>query len=207
MVTEAIRAAPEGGGIDPVRRARLEGMVERDYRVIWRLLRRLGLPPNDADDAAQQVFLIAAERLDDIQPRSERAFVFGTALRLVQSFRRRTRRELPSDQGDDNLSGLPDPERLTEQRRALEALNRILATLPLELRSVFVLFELEAMTSPEIAELLGIPLGTVASRLRRAREQFRALVAGGAPVAAASSGADAPDPELAPRSERAGEEP
>ena len=196
MVTQPVRAVPEGGEMDPARRARLESMVERDYRVIWRLLRRLGLSPNDADDAAQQVFLVAAERLNDIQARSERAFVFGTALRVVQTFRRRARRELPSDKGDDNHSGLPDPERLTEQRRALEALHRALENMSLELRSVFVLFELEAMTSPEIADLLGLPLGTVASRLRRARRQFRALVAGGA----------APDPELAPRSERAGEE-
>lgn len=196
MVTQPIRAAHQGGEIDPVRRARLEGMVERDYRVIWRLLRRLGLSPNDADDAVQQVFLIAAERLNDIQARSERAFVFGTALRVVQTIRRRARRELPSDAGDDNHSGLPDPERLTEQRRALEALNRALESLSLELRSVFVLFELEAMTTPEIADLLGLPLGTVASRLRRAREQFRILVAGAA----------APNPEPASRSERAGEE-
>jgi RNA polymerase sigma-70 factor (ECF subfamily) len=53
----------------------------------------------------------------------------------------------------------------------------VLEQLPLDLRAVFVLFELEGMTSPEIAELSGVPLGTVASRLRRAREHFRELVA------------------------------
>ena len=46
-----------------------------------------------------------------------------------------------------------------------------------DLLEVFVLYELEGFTSPEIAELLGIPLGSVASRLRRAREQFRAAAA------------------------------
>jgi RNA polymerase sigma-70 factor, ECF subfamily len=168
---------PVAGVDDPQRRQRLQRMIERDYRLIWRLLRRLGLPTNDADDSAQQVFLIAAERLDDIQLRSERAFVFGTALRVAQSFRRRARRETISDDGDSNLSRQLDPEQLTEQRRALRTLNQLLEVMPFDLRSVFILFELEALTSPEIASLLGLPLGTVASRLRRAREQFRSLVA------------------------------
>jgi len=53
----------------------------------------------------------------------------------------------------------------------------VLAQMPLELRTVFVLFELEEMTTPEIAELVGVPVGTAASRLRRAREEFQRLVA------------------------------
>jgi RNA polymerase sigma-70 factor (ECF subfamily) len=151
-------------------------MIAHDYRLIWRLLRRLGLPPEQADDAAQQVFLIAAERLADIREQSERSFAFGTALRVAQSQRRRTARApTPLDDGL-HVSPLPDPEQLTDQRRARERLDAALAALPLELRTTFVLFELEGLTSPEIAELAGVPLGTVASRLRRAREQFRGLV-------------------------------
>jgi RNA polymerase sigma-70 factor, ECF subfamily len=53
----------------------------------------------------------------------------------------------------------------------------VLDAMPIELRAVFVLFELEGMTSPEIAAISGLPPGTVASRLRRARERFRELVA------------------------------
>ena len=59
--------APEAPACEATRRARLEGMVARDYRLIWRLLRRVGLWTASADDGAQQVFLIAAERVDDIQ--------------------------------------------------------------------------------------------------------------------------------------------
>jgi RNA polymerase sigma-70 factor (ECF subfamily) len=76
---------------------------------------------------------------------------------------------------DDLSAREPDPEALAGQRRACEQLDRVLDALPLELRSVFVLFELEGMTSPEIASVAGLPLGTVASRLRRARERFHAL--------------------------------
>ena len=152
-------------------------MIQNDYRLIWRLLRRLGVPAHSVDDAVQQVFLIAAERLDDIREHSERAFAFGTALRVAQTLRRQRAREETSAEGDRNVSPLPGPEELADQHRARELLGRVLDELPLELRTVFVLFELEGMTSPEIAELAAVPLGTVASRLRRARTRFRELVA------------------------------
>jgi RNA polymerase sigma-70 factor (ECF subfamily) len=158
------------------RQARLARMIQNDYRLIWRLLRRLGVPAHTVDDATQQVFLIAAERLDDIRENSERSFAFGTALRVAQSFRRRLQREALGAEGDHNASPLPGPEELSDQRRARETLNRLLEDMPVELRAVFILFELEGLTSPEIAELVSLPLGTVASRLRRARERFRELV-------------------------------
>jgi RNA polymerase sigma-70 factor (ECF subfamily) len=167
--------APEAPACDATRRARLEGMVARDYRLIWRLLRRLGLSTASADDGAQQVFLIAAERVDDIQLGKERAFAYGTALRVAQSARRKRDREPPGlEQHEPELvAHAPDPEQLVSQRRQREALDGILGELPLELRAVFVLFELEGLSSPEIAALSDLPLGTVASRLRRARAQFR----------------------------------
>jgi RNA polymerase sigma-70 factor (ECF subfamily) len=65
-----------------------------------------------------------------------------------------------------------DPERLLEQRRDRERLDRILATMPEELKTAFVSFEIEGLSLVEIAAALGIPQGTVSSRLRRAREHF-----------------------------------
>lgn len=162
--------------IDEHGRARLARMIANDYRVIWRLLRRLGLPPHGVDDATQQVFLIAAERIADIEEQRERAFAYGTALRVAQSYRRRHTRELSGLDEVELSDRLPNPEELTDQRRAREHLDRVLDALPIELRAVFVLFELEGLTSPEIAEIAGVPLGTVASRLRRARARFRELV-------------------------------
>jgi len=102
--------------------------------------------------------------------------VFGTALRLAQSVRRRSAREPASDGSDLNASSLPGPDELADQKRARELLDRVLDEIPLELRTVFILFELEGLTSPEIAQIVGVPLGTVASRLRRGREKFRAIV-------------------------------
>ena len=178
------RSAPSlpSAPFDEPRRARLSAMVARDYRLIWRLLRRLGLPSASADDAAQQVFLIAAERLDDIVDGKERAFAYGTALRVAQQARRRRSREQTHVE-IELVSADADPERAAQQQRARANLDAVLEELPLQLRTVFVLFELEGLTSPEIASLTELPLGTVASRIRRARELFRKLVKrhGGSP--------------------------
>jgi RNA polymerase sigma-70 factor, ECF subfamily len=159
------------------RRERLERLIADEYRLVWRLLRRFGVPASGVDDATQQVFLVIAERLDEIRPESERAFAFGTALRVAQGMRRRAAREDGTLDLDQRRAHGPSPDELADQRRACARLDRILDQLPDELRSVFVLFELEGMTSPEIAALTGLALGTVASRLRRARAQFRGIVA------------------------------
>jgi RNA polymerase sigma-70 factor (ECF subfamily) len=162
-------------------RERLEHAIRNDYRLIWRLLRRLGVPADAVDDAAQEVFLVVAERLADIRENSERSFAFGTAIRVAHSARRRRAREVAGaeDEGVESTvrSPLPGPDELSDQKRARELLNEVLDSMSFELRTVFILFELEGLRSPEIAELVGVPLGTVASRLRRARESFHALVA------------------------------
>lgn len=170
------RSTAESVPRTPAQQARLLRMITQDYQPIWRLLRRLGLSAEHAEDAAQQVFLIVAERLADIDEGKERAFAYGTALRVVQSARRRHAREALGLDEMLSASPLPGPEDLTDRRRDLERLDRVLSAMPLELRSVFVLFELSGLTSPEIAELSGLALGTVASRLRRARESFRSLL-------------------------------
>ncbi len=83
--------------------------------------------------------------------------------------RKTVRWELDEDM-DQRLSTMRD----TGDRRADEQLcDLVLSKVDPELAEVFVLYEIEGLTSPEIAELLEIPLGSVASRLRRAREQFR----------------------------------
>ena len=72
----------------------------------------------------------------------------------------------------------PDvPKSCVDHQRAIDLMGRILDGMTLDLRTVFVLSELEGMTMPEVAALLEIPVGTAASRLRRAREAFRAAVA------------------------------
>jgi RNA polymerase sigma-70 factor (ECF subfamily) len=151
-------------------RARLERMFAAHYATVWRILRRRGLTPDAAADATQETFLIASERLADIQPDSERAFLVGTALRAAHTLRRKTIRWQLDGEVERHAFHAPD------ERTDVQLCDMALSKVNPELAEVFVLYEIEGLSSPEIAALLEIPLGSVASRLRRAREQFRAAV-------------------------------
>ncbi|MBN2573905.1 MAG: RNA polymerase sigma factor [Deltaproteobacteria bacterium] len=176
MVHSLKTASPEEPPLDPrlVDRTRLERMFNDHHAIVWRALRRRGLAPDAAADATQETFLLAAGRLPDIRPESERAFLIQTALRMAHTLSRKVVRwELDEDM-DKRLSGLRDAD---ERRADIQLCDLALARVNPELAEVFVLYELEGLSSPEIAALLEIPLGSVASRLRRAREQFRAAAA------------------------------
>jgi RNA polymerase sigma-70 factor (ECF subfamily) len=74
------------------------------------------------------------------------------------------------------METLANPEQLTDQRQARAMLDRVLDQMDIDLRTVFVLHEFEELNMSEIADVLEIPRGTVASRLRRARLEFRERV-------------------------------
>ena len=155
-------------------KARLASMVAQHFEVIWRTLARIRVPSADLADCVQQVFVVASRRLASIAIGSERSFLIGTAIRVARDARRtlERRREVPEDETVEPLSLDPQPDELTDQKRLRALLDEVLSAMPEELREVFVLFELEEMSTPEIATLLEIPTGTAASRLRRAREEF-----------------------------------
>ena len=160
------------------RRQRLEALAREHLPFVWRVLRRLGLSAADADDAAQQVLLTVARRLDDIEPGRERAFLSRTATYVALKVQRteRRRREEPLLEADGDASATASPEALVDQQRTLAALDAMLLELPMQLRTPFVLFEIEGMSQDEIALALDIPRGTVGSRLRRARERLARLL-------------------------------
>ena len=167
-------ASAEGPLVPPELHPRVTRMVQAHHDFIWRLLRRLGVASADTDDATQRVFMIAARRVADIAVGSERSFLFGTALRVAPETIRAARRQAPlDDEAHERRDSSPGPEELTAQSRARAVLEELLSAMPLELRTVLVLFELEQMTKNEVAELLELPVGTAVSRLRRAREEFR----------------------------------
>lgn len=152
----------------------LEGLFDAHYSSIWRLLRRLGVPAAQVDDAAQEVFWVAARRLADIETGREHSFLYGVALRVASNWHRAARSVPPLDAEllETLRDGSPSPEQVAEERQARALLDLALDQLPLELRTVLVLFELEGLPVKDIASLEGLPVGTAASRLRRAREEF-----------------------------------
>jgi RNA polymerase sigma-70 factor (ECF subfamily) len=157
----------------------IESLVASHYGFVWRVLRGLGFSRADADDAAQQVFMIVARKLESINAGSARSFIYGATLRVANNARRglRRRREIATDDELDRA----EPEALGPEQRAtvVEAralLRELLAQLPDKFRRVLILAELEQLEVPEIAALEGLPVGTAASRLRTARQQFRELL-------------------------------
>lgn len=153
-------------------------LVREHLDFVWRLLRRLGLSPSDADDGAQQVFMIAARKLDELPAGKERMFLYGTARRVAANARRSRlrRKEVGTELLDELGSKGAAPDELVELGRAAALLDELLDELPDQLRRVLVLAELEDASVPAIAELEGLPQGTAASRLRRAREAFAGIL-------------------------------
>lgn len=158
---------------------RLSELVKKELAPLWRFLRRLGLTEAEADDGAQQVFIVVARRLDEIDEGRERAFVFSTALNVAAKLHRsrNRRREVSDDELEERRDSLPGLDELIDRRRARALLDEILEAMAEDIRIVFVLYEIEELTMAEIATVLEVPPGTVASRLRRARTDFNARVA------------------------------
>jgi RNA polymerase sigma-70 factor, ECF subfamily len=155
--------------------AELRALVDAHFDFIWRLLRRLGLSPTDADDAAQHVFMTATEKFDSIARGSERTFLYGVALRVLANARRKRQRQREDalELGTSPVDSAALPDGVLESTRTRAELDALLEELPEELRRVLVLTALEELTTAEVATLEGIPSGTVASRLRRARQLLR----------------------------------
>jgi RNA polymerase sigma-70 factor (ECF subfamily) len=163
----------------PKQEDRLRELVASQFNFVWRNLRRVGNSSADCDEIVQEAFLVAARKLDDMREGCERAFLLAIAMNIASTRRRSYSREaLRIDRSSDSLSPEPllDPEQAVEQQQARRELDAVLSELNIELRTVFVLYELEELSTREISELLGLKEGTVASRLRRAREEFRATI-------------------------------
>ena len=169
-------SASRGDADDAGRHVR--SVIERHYDFVWRTLQYVGMSAANAEDGAQQVMCVLARRIQDIEPGAETAFLFQSALRVAAEQRRSTRRRPATTEVDyEALAGeTPGADELLDERRARAMLSKVLDAIPEDLRLVFVLFEIEELPTPEIAAMLDIPVGTVASRLRRAREAFHAIV-------------------------------
>ena len=147
------------------------------FDFVWGALRRLGVREQDAQDLTQKVFIVVCLKLPAFENRSSlRTWLFRVCLNAASDYRRSApiRREVATEPSEiDFLSGFQDDvHEESESRRRVAVAETILNKLPEAQRLVFVLFELEDMSGGEIADLLGISVGTVRSRLRLARELF-----------------------------------
>ncbi len=151
-------------------------LYEGHFMFVWRSLRRLGVAERDCSDVAQEVFVVVHRRLStlrqDVKPST---WMYGICVRAASDYRRRAanRYEVLDEAAvDSEGSRSPSASSVLAGREQVNELERILNAMPPEQREVFTAFELEGMSCPEIAISLEVPLGTVYSRLRLAREQI-----------------------------------
>jgi RNA polymerase sigma-70 factor (ECF subfamily) len=164
---------------------------EQHFSMVWRSLRRLGVPEVALDDASQDVFLVLHRRWADFQHQSSlRTWIYGILLRVASDYTRRARRERArySPEAPELESSAESPDNLYQQREAALILRLALAQLDDKERQMLVLIDLEERSVVEAAEALGVNLNTAYSRLRRARQSFEKA------LRAAQSKRDSSDP-------------
>jgi RNA polymerase sigma-70 factor (ECF subfamily) len=157
-------------------------IYEAHFEQVWHSLRRLSVAERDLMDATQNVFVVVFRKLHEFEGRAQlRTWIFQICRRVASDYRRSApvRRELLTDSVELNaraeqMSFVPIAD---EHGQRVNLARTILDKLPEAQREVFILFELEQLSGEEIATLLELPLGTVRSRLRLAREAFRREVA------------------------------
>jgi len=135
---------------------------------------RLGGPKVDAEDAAHDALMIVWTRISSLRsPARYNAWLYGIVRRVLAAHRRRAwiRRWAPGVEAEGVASG-PTPVKQAQQAQLAKGVQEALEKLPPKQREVLVLCELEERTDVEVAEMLGVPLGTVKSRLRLARARF-----------------------------------
>jgi RNA polymerase sigma-70 factor, ECF subfamily len=139
---------------------------------LWRFACRMGVGSATAEDIAHEAFVIALGRADAIVLGKERSYLISIVVHMVR--RERTRRNRHEELTEEPPAREDDaPDRALDEKRARQLLDRSLDALDDDLRAVFVLHEIEEETMADIAQLLDIAPGTVASRLRRAREEWK----------------------------------
>jgi len=159
----------------------LQSLYSQHADFVWRTLLRLGVSRDDVADAVQDVFLVVHQQLAHFEGRSALSTWLFTVCRSIATRRRRQyrrERENVTDDGTDDIIDLrADVGRAVEHNRDLLLLETLLESLDVNQRNVFILFELEKLTGEDISQALGVPLGTVYSRLQQARNTFRQALA------------------------------
>lgn len=146
---------------------------------VWHTLQRLGAADADLEDLFQEVFVVVHRQWPAFEGRSQvTTWLFSITERVLSTWRRRAwrRREAPTDAPPEQSTAGAQDDRFAEME-ARAALTAVLDAMSPEHRIVFVMAVVEELPQPEIAHQLGIPLGTVYSRLHAARADFEQRVA------------------------------
>jgi RNA polymerase sigma-70 factor (ECF subfamily) len=161
----------------PARLPTFEELFDRHAADVLRWAARLGGSRVEPDDVAQEVFAIASRRLPEFRGDAKPGtWLFRITERVVRNHRRKRRLRCWLGLDDQPLRATgPTPAEALDQAEAARALEEILGGMPEKFRTVLVLFEIEGLATAEIAELVGVKVGTVRVWLHRARARFLEL--------------------------------
>jgi RNA polymerase sigma-70 factor, ECF subfamily len=155
-----------------------ETVYRRDIGAVWAFLHRLGLRPPQLEELAHDVFATAWRRRTEFDDtRDAKPWLFGIAFRCAANHRSlaSTSREQLTDELPDSAALVVDLDAKMDAERVL---GKALGAMSFEVRTVFVLHELEERPIPEVANVMGTPVGTAYTRLRAARQVLELVVAG-----------------------------
>lgn len=147
--------------------------------LVWRTMRRLGPREADAEDLAQEVFVVVFRKLPEFEGRSKvSTWVYGICVRVAADHRKRAHVRLETPTAEVPEPGpRSDPFGNIAREQARALLDEVLATLDEDKRAVFVLYEIEELPMAEVAEAVGVPLQTAYSRLHAARKLVNDAIA------------------------------
>ena len=151
-------------------------LIARWHPGVWRYARRMAGSDDAADDVAQDVWLRVLRGLPRLdEPARIRPWIFGIARRVLMD-RLRVRYATPA-MADVELDTIQmAPIEADDLQTRLAEVELALATLPVIERDVLALFYLDELSLAEVAAVIGVPVGTVKSRLFRARQLLRSTV-------------------------------
>jgi RNA polymerase sigma-70 factor, ECF subfamily len=166
---------------DPV--ASFEQLVLPHLQAGYNLARWLLRNDADAEDVMQEAMVRAFRYFGSFSGLNSRAWLLAVVRNSAYTFLRQNRARELGTEFDETLHGDPAAEQNPETPEVLllrsaqqRFLNKAVEALPVEFREVFVLREMEGLSYKEIADLAGVPIGTVMSRLSRARRRLQAVL-------------------------------
>ena len=159
----------------------LETLLDRHQGRVLRILRFLGIPGQDREDVAQEIFVRIFRHLKGFRAGGDfGAWLYRLTVNGAHDYRSRAGRlvrgEAPWLEGDEREDPRPGPEESAHGRDLRMALGQALGSLGERERTIFVLREIEQLSSREVARALGITTITVRRHLSRARRHLRELL-------------------------------
>ena len=176
------QATSRQGGADPDNEVLFRNLVQEHGTRLQRFIVKHIGNATEAEDLAQQAFLEAVKGFDSFQGQAQLStWLYGIAMNLVRNYLSRAPHRRYEFTGDDELGSLPaeglGPNELLEQSQQMQVLQNAISELPQSMQEVLLLVAIEEMSYEDAAVLLTVPVGTVRSRLSRARGILRSRLA------------------------------